>query len=351
MKGDRHGRACRGARPTIPFGKRSLRRAGEAVSRLFGAFVVVGLVVLPASLEAAVQDVQATDVTPRAFAVVWASDEPVTNATVQVFNDALGTDEITADLLIAVVAPGGALAKGLAKVDIRGVREDTTYYYRVVSDGAGGQVVFPAAGDLPSVQTPSRVAIATASGGHLANVVLRDTQLAPDATTPAPDTLLLVDAPGVSAYPVSGFVGAAGLAAPDVVVDLNNLYAAATGESLALDAAARLQVTAYRGLDCPNLADHVLTRQRRDPGPLGGPAITRAEFPDTCFAPGGLSVDFDCNGTINAADSDAFAQQFGNATGTGAPSCAFHPDFDATGDRRVGVGDFNLLLSVFGEEE
>ena len=323
----------------------------QCLTLLGNAVFVFALTLIPEATRAAVQDVLVTDVTPRAFSVVWASDEPVTGAVLQVFSDAGGTDDITGNLSVSLVAPSGALAKGLAKIDVVGVQEDTTYYFRLVSQGAGGDVPFPESGDLPSLHTPLRVAVATPSGAHLVNPVLRDTQLEPDATTPAPDSLLVVEVPGASAYPVSGFVGTDGLLAPDVIVDLNNLYAADTEESLALVPGTPLRLTAYRGLDCAGLQDQLLVRHRRDPNPPTGPPITVASYPDSCFAPGGIGGDFDCNGTIDTSDTDAFAQQFGNATSTAAPSCAFNPDHDFTGDRRVGAGDFNLLLSVFGDVE
>ena len=231
------------------------------------------------------------------------------------------------------------------------MRNQETYYYRAINDSAGGQVVFPPSGDLPAVLTATRVSVVAASGDHLANSVLHDKLFGPDATTPAVGTLLLVEALGISRHPVSGFVGEGGAVSSDALVDLNNLYAEATGETLGLDPGVTLGLTTYRGLDCPGLADHTLFRLRRAPASSGTPAITEALTPGDCFAPGGLAVDFDCDGAIDSSDSDAFGGQFGRQTSVAEPSCTFHPDFDKTGDLRVGVGDFNLLLSVFGELE
>lgn len=326
-------------------------RRNRLTARAATAVLVVGVLVvlmgIPAKLLAAVSDVQATDVTTRAFSVVWASDIPVIAASVRVFTDSAGTAEITAGLSVQVVAPAGALGAGLVKVDVVGVEPDTTYFYQAINDG----VISPPAGPLPAVQTASRMNFATTAGTHLANTVLLARLFKPDATTPAAAALLLVEAPGLSRHPVSGFVGGGGAAAPDVIVDLNNLYALATGENLVLAAGTPLRLTAYRGLDCPGLADHLLARLRRVPPAPSTPAITEVATADTCFAPNGIAMDFNCDTTIDGLDTDRFREQFPRETSVAAPNCAFHPDFDPTQDLRVGVGDFNLLMSVLGAQE
>lgn len=315
------------------------------------AIILFGLCLEPGKSLAAVTDTQPTDVTPRAFSVVWASDDPVTDATVRVFTDIAGSTEITASLTVQLVAPAQALAAGLVKVDVVGLDPNTTYYYSTVTDGPGGQVVFPSSGDLPAVQTAARVSMTTPAGGHLANVVLRDSLLEPDATTPATAALLLIEAPGLSRHPVSGFVGQGGASAPEVIADLNNLFSIVDAETLALDPGTTLRLTVYRGLACPGLGDHTLTRLRRAPEPASVPAVTEVAAPATCFAPGGISADYDCDGAIGDPDIESFRGQFEQETSTAAPNCAFHPDYDLTADLRAGVGDFNLVLFVYGEQE
>ena len=74
-----------------------------------------------------VVDVQATDVSPRAFSVVWASSEPVNTASVEIFTDAAATTEVTGDLTVQLAAPAAALAAGLVKVDVSGTAANKTY--------------------------------------------------------------------------------------------------------------------------------------------------------------------------------------------------------------------------------
>src|SRR5262245_48547851 len=64
--------------------------------RVIRAGTTLALVIAAALADAAVRDVMVTDVTPSAFTVVWASDEPVLAATtVNVFADEAASTEIT----------------------------------------------------------------------------------------------------------------------------------------------------------------------------------------------------------------------------------------------------------------
>lgn len=180
-----------------------------------------------------------TDVTPRGFSVVWTTDEPAA-ASLEIYTDAAGTNPVPA----AVVTPHPAAndsgnvreaaeALGVMKVAVTGLEADTEYYYRSISTGRGGSGA--ATGPVRPARTadlPLRAEAAPALV-PLANPVLRFDLYLPDGVTPAEGALLLVEIPGAAA-PVSAFAGGGGLPAPTVLADLNNLYAADTGDTLAV---------------------------------------------------------------------------------------------------------------------
>ena len=80
------------------------------------------------SLYAAVSDVTVTDVTTRAFSVVWVSDEAVTAASVRVYSDIGRETELSGLLTINIVSPALALSNGIAKIDVTGLEANTRYY-------------------------------------------------------------------------------------------------------------------------------------------------------------------------------------------------------------------------------
>ena len=171
----------------------------------------------------------------------------------------------------------------------------------------------------------------------------------PDGLSAAPGVLTLVAIPGLSAYPVSAFVGE-GTAASNVLLDLNNLYAQTTGKNLALAGGEVAEITEYRGLLCEP-ALHQVIRLRRLAQEADDPPVTQLKAAEACFSPDGKSVDFNCDGTIGFGDFNLFLGKFGESTRVAAPNCRFHSDFDINGDRAVDFGDFNLFLSVFGAAE
>ena len=103
--------------------------SAQMPQRFVVAFAVLSSALIPASL-AAVSDIEPADVTTRAFSIVWASDEPVTGATVRVFAEADGTTELTGGLSVVLLSPAAALTNGVVKVDVRGVAADTCFYYQ-----------------------------------------------------------------------------------------------------------------------------------------------------------------------------------------------------------------------------
>jgi hypothetical protein len=301
------------------------------------------LLTLPSTVVSAeVFDVQPADVTTRAFSVVWASDEPVQSAFVRVYADADGVSEITEDLDIDGVSAGVTEAhdQGLVKLDVTGLSPDTTYYFQTQTESASGSYSWPADPPYESVTTAATTAKSRPGGELIVNDLLSHSVFGPDGTTPATAALVLVDIPGLSAYPLSAFVGSGGFSPPQAVVDLNNVFGE-DGRSVQVPANEVITVTELRGLNfCPNLENYKLQRYRRIPAHEELPVITQLEIPERCYF-----VDTVCDGQVNVID----AQFVFNALNTAQGACAFNPALDVVEDGTINVLDAQQVFNLLGE--
>ena len=306
-----------------------------------GVLPAVMAVVLSARAQASVSDVTVTDVTTRAFAVVWVSDQAVTSATLRVFSDAAGTTEITSTLTLTLVSAAfpPALTRGIVKVGVTGVVANTNVFVQTLTTGASGTVQFPTGPPFLQVHTATTTSKSTALNTPIVNDLLRQDVFALDGTTPAAGALLMVAAPTLGATPLTAFVGE-GFPAPAAVVDLNNLFGAATGASAVVPANQNLTLTEFRGLLCPGLVDHKLFRFRRAPAHEEAPAITELESPVKCFF-----ADTVCDNTVNILDAQRVLNIFGRARG----QCAFNSDLDIVTDNVINILDVQSVLNRFGQ--
>lgn len=311
----------------------------------FFRLALIGIAVgLSSHTLALAQNISFSDVSVRSFSVLVTSDVPLSNASVRVFTDELGTSEVTGSLAQNHVTSSSAasLTAGLAKVDVTGAApEDTLYAQAVLIDENSNEIRIPAAAPFPAVTLMRRTGVTDSDGSPLSSALLVWSVESLDGAGVLPGAIVTLEAPAVSAYPISGVVDPV---TGNAILDLANLYAAVGSETSAPEAGDAIQFSSLRGLTCPLLEGDVTINWRRVPT---GPS---AQNPNLCFAPSGLNADYDCDGTIGLPDYNRFVSGFGTA-GDGT-SCAFNRDFDlARLDRLVGSADFNLLLSVFGATE
>ena len=334
---------------------RSFRRLTGYWCNRFGCLgILVALLMLPLPrAEAVISDLRVTDVTTRSFSVVWVNDEAVTNARLRVFSDAAGQTDITATLQITPVSAAlpGAHSQGIVKIQATGLLPGTDYFVETETTGFSGVEIFP----LPPapfihLKTALQTVKATSANGPITNDLIHGQINHPDGVNPTQDTLLMVEVPSLSPYPLSAFVGN-GVAAPSAIVDLNNSFDQMTGLSAAVPAKTVLKVTQYRGLLCPIAAQKLLRLRRAPIHEEGLPTISEFENAAPCFSPNGTAADFNCDGAIGPGDFNLLLAQFGLASNQTTPDCRFNPDYDLSGDGAVGPGDFNLFLSVFGSIE
>ncbi len=316
------------------------------IATLFSLFYLIFTLGIGGTAAAEVSEPIVSDVTTRAFSVIWSSDEPVIDATVKVFSDESGTTELTTEFTISLISEDypPALAQGIVKVDIVGLESDATYYFQTQTQTVSATISSPVMPPLPSVHTAAITTIANSANQPIVNDLILNRIYQPDGTTPAEGTLMIVRIPEVSDYPLSAFVGE-NIDAPFVIVDLNNLFDA-SGTSAEVPPDAVMEITEFRGTLC-DPDTHELIRMRRTPEHEEDPPITELEDPIPCFSPNAIGADFSCDGRIGAGDFNLFLAQFGLQ----GPDCRYNSDFDLNTDDRVGAGDFNLFLSVFGNTE
>jgi len=154
----------------MPQGVRKMNR------HLINTIIILVALLCPAAMSWSaiiIQDVSPSDVTPSGFSIIWQTSEYAVPG-ISIFSDPDGTTEITNQFEItpmplysgnpaitgeyeqgAELENIRSLAKsnGLMKIRVEGCLPQTTYYYRISSAGAGGEVAVWPAGTLPSVTT------------------------------------------------------------------------------------------------------------------------------------------------------------------------------------------------------
>ena len=290
---------------------------------------------------AEVSDVTITDVTTRAFSVVWLSDEPVTDATVRVFSDQEGLDDITDTLTVSLISANFPPShnQGIVKVDLTGLQSATTVYVQTITTGQNETVQFPQTAPFMSLQTAAITTRENTVGAPLVNDLIGHEIYAADGLTAAVGTLVMVEAPDHSIYPLTAYVED-GFASPLAVVDLNNLFTDQTGMSAEVAADTVLIISEFRGLLC-SVEDHKLLRFRKVPAHEENPPITELETAGLCFF-----ADTVCDDQVNILDVQRVLNIFNEVLG----DCAFNPDMDIVDDAVINILDVQSVLNRFGQQ-
>src|SRR3989304_8527664 len=224
----------------MPQGVRKMNR------HLINTIIILVALLCPAAMSWSaiiIQDVSPSDVTPSGFSIIWQTSEYAVPG-ISIFSDPDGTTEITNQFEItpmplysgnpaitgeyeqgAELENIRSLAKsnGLMKIRVEGCLPQTTYYYRISSAGAGGEVAVWPAGTLPSVTTTKENSFISDSKQLLVTV---DDQ--GGAITPAGWLVRGAEVPpvgGEALFGVSSYVGD-GAAVNQAYINLSNLFGA-----------------------------------------------------------------------------------------------------------------------------
>lgn len=311
-------------------------RVAVAVA-LIGLFPTLDVLAGPPTVD----NLTVSDVTPRSFSVLWTTSEPST-AGLRVFLGPACTEQVPDAAVTAHPTISGdpavrqaAELSGVMKVRAAGLSADTEYCVQTVTTSTSTQEQAVVPGTPARVRTAravTRARRADPSGPLLpfSNDLIRFSTLQPDQVSAATGALLLISAPGTQA-PVSGFVGD-GIAAPDAMLDLNNLFGAGSLESVRLTGGEVLVMRQLRGLQ-----GGTLVRFRELP-PNGD--LAELKGPTACFF-----ADLDCSGVVDVVDLQRLLNRWLTRTG----QADFNPDLDITNDGVVSDPDLDALRGRFGQ--
>jgi hypothetical protein len=282
-----------------------------------------------------------TDLTTSSFAVVWMTDVAATPA-LEVYGDAAMVKRLSDSVTVTPMpdaAPevaAAARSKGVMKVRVAGLTPNTTYYVRTLTADpadplsigySGLQQVSTAAAVLP--YRPAADGTLQGIGNDLISFKVYIRPHDTDAV-PGQGDLILLETPG-AANPVSAFVGV-GVAAPEGVLDLNNLFGTDL-TSLALLGGEKTILSVYRG-------GALSTLQHYRKLPANSNVVSVA-------APlQGFYADLNLDGKVDDQDFAAFRSQYRTA----ADDTAFNPDFKFICNQPVSVGaqDFARFAKEYG---
>ena len=311
------------------------------MTRLFAIAFGLALAAAPSAWSGNIVDPTPANVTTRGFSLVWAFDEAIANATIRVYADPSGADEITSDLNIVDATAGSAAvrANGLGMIDARGLAPDTTVYVQLESVGATGSDFWPSAPPYFAVRTAVRVTrgIGEPVGAAIANDLVQHVFLDADAATLVPDAVALLDVVDSSAYPLAELSAAGG---GQLRFDTTNLYDAA-GVSLNLEQQSPVRITELLGLRCAGLVDHRRVRERRMRVQGEVPPVSSLQTPDLCAV-----GDTVCDGVIDVLDLQFVLDRDGAASG----DCAYLSELDTDGDADIDPQDTDPIVQSYGQQ-
>jgi len=310
----------------------------KTIVLLFCSFLAVNTV------NGAVHDLTVTDVTTRSFSLVWVSDEPILDATVNIYCCANTSTDITSSFGISSISAESTNSHdlGIAKILITGLHAEQCVYVQTRTVGVNETVLEPAV-PLLQVCTEKKTTKADITAAPILNDLIEHHIFWPQGTNPVAGSLLLIKIPSIQQYPLSVLVGAE-TDPKSAIVDLNNVFSSLLSSNANLDEGAIIELTEMKGLGCAEFSDHKLVRFRRVPAhsevDILGQKLVEVETTESCF-----SADTVCNDSVDIIDVQ-YGLNILNATET---QCKFNPDIDVVQDGTINVLDIQSILNFVGQ--
>lgn len=301
----------------------------EMKKRIIATALVCTAPLMVMNVSAAIQDAFITDISDRAFSVVWTSTEGLEDASVRLYLDENGESEIeNTDQNLVSGEVTGAHTNGLRKIAITGLTADSIYYVRLETNTDSGLETYPEDGLIEVVTAlPFTVAL---GNNPIANPIVQYSvkDLSDNAL---PGSMVLIEVQGASLSPLSAFVTENGQA----YVDLNNLYDLGGSRFNVADSDV-LEITEMRGnVACPNFVSHTLQRFRLPPATenISLPIVQLGSLTQC------QQYDINCDGLVDVLDMALVTE----LDGTDSSLCAFNPDRDVLVDGIIDVFDVNAI--------
>jgi hypothetical protein len=310
---------------------------------LFALLVVFGAVGNTLAVPETVSE-RVADVTTSSFALVWMTDVAATPA-VEVYRDAAMADRLT-DGVTVIPMPDiplevatAARGRGIMKVRVAGLLPNTRYYARSVTADPTDPASIGYSG-LQEVTTaaavvPYRAASDGSLQGFANDLLAMRVYIRPSDNEAVPgEGDLLVLETSVAAFPLSAFVGA-GTAAPEGVLDLNNLFGQDL-TSLSVLGGEKALLRVYRGGTLSTLLHY-----RKFPA--RGNSVGVAEPVQGFFA------DVNLDGRVDEEDFAEFRKQYR----TVPDDTAYNPDYNFVADPtgRIDAQDFARFANEYGRTD
>ncbi|MBV1882026.1 MAG: hypothetical protein KUG82_10350 [Pseudomonadales bacterium] len=311
------------------------------LQNITSAVVFLGFCLTTELIEAEVYETTVSDVTTKAFSVVWVSDEAVTEANVRVYSDSAGLFEITPSIVVSSLDVPFAHDIGIVKIDVGGLDATTHYYFHTETSSASGTVTQPSDGSLIPVTTAVRVRRANDLDQPIVNDLIHYEAFGLNGVGALPGSVVFFSVPSISPYPISSFVGETGFPIGSTINDLNNLFDS-SGLSAEIDEDDIILITEMRGLYCTDLVGQKMMRYAKMPGHDETPIISALEQAVGCF-----EADTICDRAVNVLDVQFVLNGFGYASG----ECGYNPQLDVISDNAINVLDVQKVLNHFDEVE
>lgn len=279
------------------------------------------------------------DVTPNSFSVIWMTDVTA-DPRIEVFTDSQMNNEITSQLKVVPMGVVNedvllsARSKGIMKVTISGLQNNTVYYARAVTVDPFNSASMSYS-PLVNVTTADRVRpFNEITRESFSNDVLTFnvfTAPSQNATIAALGDLLVLEFDN-SIYPISSFVGSDSFS-PEGVLDLNNIFSS-SGTTLDTLGGEIVKLTVYKSGTFSTLYHYRKL-------PVEGSYINARE------PVRGYLTDINLDGDVNEYDFADFKNQYRkNDEDEG-----YNPDFnfiDVDTDQKIDVKDFGRFAVDYG---
>jgi Dockerin type I domain len=286
-----------------------------------------------------IQDVHVTDISDRAFSVVWAVDEAVNDADAAVFMDARGIATVESAVIDVLSGEAPAAHKqGLVKLSVSGLAPSSTYYVRLESSSLKKASQFPVDSSLLSVTTAPSLSFINRQGEPVINELMSYRFSPKDTLGTGVGRVVILDSPSLFS-PISAFVGSAGEGNAVALFNLNNLRDRKGHPlELSLFKSHPLEITELHGYGvCDGLVGHRRTKYRQAPIKHELPKISSITETDSC-----ILGDVNCDGAVDGTDLTLLTKYIGVSTG----ECLLNADFDINSDGIVDKQDAQELTRI-----